>query len=409
MNDRWEVKKLGDLCELITKGTTPTSIGFKFTDAGVNFIKVESLTESGKIIPGKVAYISSLCHQSMERSQLQVGDILFSIAGALGRIGIVKQEIIPANTNQALAIIRLAKDAEVLVDFLAKYFISDNIYKEIEQLRGGVAQQNLSLGQLRNLKIPRPSIPEQQGIVSILDQAFATIDKAKQNAEKNLQNAKELFESYLQSVFENKDWDRKTLKDVSLVFGRGRSKHRPRNDKKLYGGLYPFIQTGDIRAADHYITKYTQTYNEAGLSQSRLWPKGTICITIAANIAETGVLDFDACFPDSVIGVVVNPIDANSNYVEFLLQSFKSKLQAKGKGSAQDNINLGTFENQRFPFPSIDTQESIAQNLQTLGKKVTELETIYERKLLILEELKKTILHKAFAGELTTKEIPEFA
>jgi len=143
-------------------------------------------------------------------------------------------------------------------------------------------------------------------------------------------------------------WARKTLKQVSIDFGRGKSKHRPRNDPKLYGGPYPFIQTGDVRGSDHLITEYTQTYSDAGLAQSKLWPRGTLCITIAANIAETGVLDFDACFPDSVIGVVVDDAQTTSKYLEYMLHTVKADLKAKGKGSAQDNINLGTLRTSGF-------------------------------------------------------------
>jgi len=212
----WDKIKLGDLCEVITKGTTPTSIGFKFTDSGVKFIKVESLTETGEIIPNKVAYIDEDCHKALKRSQLKENDILFSIAGALGRIGIVKKEILPANTNQALAIIRLKKDSNTLVDFIAKYFNSNIVTDEIEKLRIGAAQQNLSLTQLNNLFVPLPPLPEQQRIVSILDECFAAIAKAKANAEQNLKNAKELFESYLQGVFEKKGdgWEEKKLGEV---------------------------------------------------------------------------------------------------------------------------------------------------------------------------------------------------
>jgi type I restriction enzyme S subunit len=155
----WEFKRLGEVCEVITKGTTPTSLGFKFTDEGVNFIKIESLTESGQIIPNKVAYISEECHESLKRSQLRENDILFSIAGALGRIGIVNKAIIPANTNQALAIIRLEKNSGILVSFLAKYFTSNIISEEIEKLKGGAAQQNLSLGQLNIFTYPHPTPP----------------------------------------------------------------------------------------------------------------------------------------------------------------------------------------------------------------------------------------------------------
>jgi type I restriction enzyme S subunit len=192
----------------------------------------------------------------------------------------------------------------------------------------------------------------------------------------------------------------KRLSEVSNEFGRGKSKHRPRNDPKLYGGEYPFIQTGDIRNSAHLISSYTQTYNKVGLSQSKLWPAGTVCITIAANIAETGILTFDACFPDSVIGVVTNKSIANNKFLEYQLESFKTRLQALGKGSAQDNINMGTFENQLFSFPSLETQIKIVSTLDALREETQRLESIYRQKLAALEALKKSLLHEAFRGQL---------
>jgi type I restriction enzyme S subunit len=255
---------------------------------------------------------------------------------------------------------------------------------------------------LKELGINYPPLPEQQRIVGQLDEAFAGLATAKANAEQNLQNARPLFESHLQSVFSQRGegWEQKTLEDVSNTFGRGKSKHRPRNDPGLYGGKYPFIQTGDIRNADHFIAAYSQTYNEAGLSQSKLWPKGTICITIAVNIAETAILGFDACFPDSVIGVVPNPDEAETGFIEYLLQSFKARIQAMGKGSAQANINLATFEDQRFPFPSVSKQKEYVEMLDHLAAETRLLTRLYERKLAALEELNKALLHQAFNGEL---------
>jgi type I restriction enzyme S subunit len=254
-----------------------------------------------------------------------------------------------------------------------------------------------------------PPLPEQHRIVAILDEAFEGIATAKANAEKNLQNARAIFESQLQFVFTEraKTWKRKTLEEIATTFGRGKSKHRPRNAPHLYGGDYPFVQTGDIRNADHIITEYSQTYSEAGLAQSKLWPKGTICITIAANIAETAILGFDACFPDSVIGVVANPKDADVGFIEYLLQSFKGRIQAMGKGSAQANINMGTFENERFPFPSVTEQQSIVTELDGLNRTTQRLTAIYTRKLAALEDLKKSLLHRAFAGELTADKTSE--
>ncbi|WP_217557693.1 restriction endonuclease subunit S [Vibrio metschnikovii] len=206
--------------------------------------------------------------------------------------------------------------------------------------------------------IPCPDNPEkslaiQAEIVRILD-AFTAM-----TAELNMR--KKQYNYYRDQLlsFEEREVEWKTLGEVALDFGRGKSKHRPRNDPSLYGGDIPFIQTGDIRNAAHTIQEYSQTYSELGLKQSKLWPKGTLCITIAANIAETSILGFDACFPDSVIGFVANPEETSSSYVEYLLSSIKTLLEEKGQGSAQSNINLGTFQNLKLPFPSITEQERI--------------------------------------------------
>jgi type I restriction enzyme S subunit len=247
-----------------------------------------------------------------------------------------------------------------------------------------------------------PPLPEQRRIVAILDEAFEGIATAKANAEKNLQNAREVFEGHLNAVFSQRGegWVDRRLGDVAMEFGRGKSKHRPRNDPKLYGGNFPFIQTGDVRNSSHLITSYDQTYNDAGLAQSKLWPKGTLCITIAANIAETGILDFDACFPDSIIGLVANEKISTNKYIEYLLTSFKSRLQLLGKGSAQDNINLATFENQYFPFPPLSDQKLIISTLDDLHEETQHLESLYQQKLTAIDELKQSLLHQAFNGDL---------
>jgi type I restriction enzyme S subunit len=285
------------------------------------------------------------------------------------------------------------------------YFLSREAFRVegAERMSGAVGHKRVSKEFIESYPIPVPPLPEQQRIVGILDEAFEGIATAKTNSEKNLQNARALFASHLQSVFANQHsagWKQKTLEEIATTFGRGKSKHRPRNAPHLYGGKYPFVQTGDIRNADHIITEYSQTYSEAGLAQSKLWPKGTICITIAANIAETGILGFDACFPDSVIGLVANPKEADVGFIEYLLQSFKARLQSMGKGSAQANINMGTFENERFPFPSVTEQRQIVAKLDGLREETERLATVYEHKIAALEELKKSLLNRAFTGKL---------
>jgi len=272
----------------------------------------------------------------------------------------------------------------------------------MEKLQKGASYPAVTDSDVRSQPIPVPPLPDQHRIVAILDEAFAGIATARANAEQNLRNARALFESQLQAVFSQRGegWVEKRLSDVSEDFGRGKSKHRPRNDPKLYGGEYPFIQTGDVRNCEHVITTYSQTYNETGLAQSKLWPRGTLCITIAANIAETGILDFDACFPDSVIGVIANKSITTTKYLEYLLHSFKAHLQAQGKGSAQDNINLGTFENQYFPFADLEKQNEIISTLDGIRKETQHLESLCQRKLAALDELKQSLLHRAFSGNL---------
>ena len=179
VDPEWPSLKLGELCELITKGTTPTSIGFDFTDTGINFVKVESLNSTGQFIASKFAHISSECHESLKRSQLKTGDVLFSIAGALGRTAVVTSEILPANTNQALDILRLKSDSEVQPQFLEYVLGTQGTRSQSVQNQTGVAQQNLSLGQLGDYLLPIPAIDIQNQIIAQIAMEKSHVDAAK--------------------------------------------------------------------------------------------------------------------------------------------------------------------------------------------------------------------------------------
>jgi len=387
----WEVKKLGEVCKVIA-GQSPEGKFYNFEGKGLPFYQ-------GKKEYGEKYIGEPTTWTTKVTKEAETGDILMSVRAPVGPVNFATQKIC---IGRGLAAIRVGNniDKEFLFNFLIKH------ENEIEGNAGAVFN-SINKTQIENIEIPLPPLPEQQRIVSILDEAFVAIAKAKTNAEQNLKNAKELFESYLQGVFgstssptKTEGWEGKTLNQISNDFGRGKSKHRPRNFEGLYGGNYPFIQTGDIRNCNHFITEYTQTYNEVGLAQSKLWPSGTICITIAANIAETGVLTFDACFPDSVIGLVVNEKLADRDFVEYLLQSFKVKIQSLSNGAAQQNINMGTFENELFPFPKVDKQKQIVQKLDAVSAETKRFEAVYRKKIEDLEELKKSLLQKAFSGEI---------
>ena len=333
MKKGWETKPLGDLCEVFADGDWIES-----KDQSSDGIR---LIQTGNVGEGvfndraeKARYISEATFTRLRCTEIVEGDCLISrLPDPVGRTCILPETGDRMITAVDCTIVRF-KSNELLPQFFNLYSQSDDYISTVAKECTGTTRSRISRSNLALTPIPVPSLPEQQRIVGILDEAFESITTAAANVERNLQNARALFESHLQAVFtqHGQRWKEKTLEEISTTFGRGKSKHRPRNAPHLYGGKYPFVQTGDIRNADHTITEYSQTYSEAGLAQSKLWPKGTICITIAANIAETAILGFDACFPDSVIGVVANPNEAEVGFIEYLLQSFKARIQALGKG-----------------------------------------------------------------------------
>ena len=158
------------------------------------------------------------------------------------------------------------------------------------------------------------------------------------------------------------EWSNYKLDELGSV-GRGKSRHRPRNAPHLYGGGYPFIQTGDVKKANMYISEFTQTYSDAGLAQSKLWDKGTLLITIAANIADVAILDIDACFPDSVIGFIPNKEICDVKYIKYYFDLFQKTFQQISQGSTQDNLSVEKLLSLKIPVPPLLTQQKIAKIL----------------------------------------------
>jgi len=179
------------------------------------------------------------------------------------------------------------------------------------------------------------------------------------------------------------EWENKKLGEVAEI-SRGKSKHRPRNATFLYGGKYPFVQTGDIKNAGLFLETYSQTYSEAGLKQSKLWNKNTLCITIAANIAETTILKIKACFPDSVIGLIPRKNQSNIIFIKYQFDNFKSDVQKLSQGAAQANLNQESLSNVLFAFPSFTEQNKIADFLSLIDERIsTQIQIIKELGTLI--------------------------
>lgn len=153
-------------------------------------------------------------------------------------------------------------------------------------------------------------------------------------------------------------WSDKSLDELGTV-SRGRSRHRPRDAAHLYGGPYPFVQTADVKRAGLYLSEYSQTYSDEGLAQSKLWPTGTLCITIAANIADTSILAIDACFPDSVIGFIPDPEKSDARFIKYLFDAvLKLQYRQVSQGAAQDNLSQGKLLALKFSVPD-DVNEQI--------------------------------------------------
>ena len=187
------------------------------------------------------------------------------------------------------------------------------------------------------------------------------------------------------------EWKKATLDEMGVV-SRGRSKHRPRNDAKLFGGKYPFIQTGDIGAAGLYVVEYSQTYNEEGLAQSKLWEKDTLCITIAANIADTALLAFPACFPDSIMGFIPFENVSNVKFVKYCFDILKKDCQQISQGTAQDNLSWKKLSTILFPCPQIYVQNRIADILSRYDSLIEN----YQRQIKLLEEAAQRLYKEWF-------------
>ena len=402
MKKDWEIKKLGDICELITKGTTPTSIGFDFQNKGINFVKIESFSEDGTIIENKVAHISKECHEALKRSQLQKGDILFSIAGALGRTAIIDESVIPANTNQALAIIRLQNKDITFIKFLLYYFKTDFILKQIEKDKGGVAQQNLSLKQIGDFEIPVPPLEEQKRIVKILDQKFAEIEKLKTNAQTQLKNAKDLFQSQLTKAFSKTSWEKKRLGDICRITSGG----TPSRTNKSYweNGDIPWVKTTELQNNELNSTEEFITQKGLNESSAKIVPKDTILLAMYGQGKTRGMtayLNFEAT-TNQACACILPSEDKNiyTKYIwKFLIGNYEN-IRNLAIGCNQPNLNSAMVKSIEIPLPPLPEQKRIVKELDTLSEKVRQLQEIYTNQIANCDELKQSFLAKAFAGEL---------
>lgn len=249
------------------------------------------------------------------------------------------------------------------IDFLCYSLMFYNT----EGLINGATRQKLTQSAMRKMKIPKLHIDIQRNIVKEIKSVKSIIEISGKQLEKlSLLVRARFVEMFGDPVSNSYGFVEATLPELG-EFGRGVSKHRPRNDPSLLGGIYPLIQTGDVANSELYITSYNSTYSELGLKQSKMWGKGTLCITIAANIAKTAILGIDACFPDSIVGFNANEKTSNI-FIHFWFSFFQEILESQAPESAQKNINLKVLSELKVIVPEKDRQDEFVEFINQVNK-----------------------------------------
>lgn len=200
-----------------------------------------------------------------------------------------------------------------------------------------------------------------------------------------------------------KDWNVSRIKQNAKIL-RGKFSHRPRNDPRFYNGNYPFIQTGDIARAGKYVTGFKQTLNENGLGVSKIFPKGTLLMTIAANIGDVAILDFDACFPDSIVGFVPD-LNLNLDFLYYLFTTMKQELLKDAPVNTQGNLNIERIGVMRIPLPSIKEQISIIESIQSKTATLALVISRTEREIALMHEYRDRLIADVVTGKLDVRGI----
>lgn len=392
----WVVKKLGEVYD-VRDGTHDSP---KYVKEGYALITSKNL-KNDSLNYDNVNYITEQDYISInKRSKVDVGDVLFAMIGTIGNPIVIKDEPDFAIKNVALFKVPKNQDSH----FLKYYLDSSSVIEKMSKDAKGATQKFVGLGYLRNFEIPLPPLPEQQRIVSILDEAFAAIAKAKANAEQNLKNAKEIFESYLQGVFEKKGdgWEEKIIKEVcELKSGTTISTNLERSE-----GDVLYVKVGDMTLPENEVEIKTSSrfVNSTEIKTNQIIPNGAIIFpkrggAIATNkkriIIKPTIVDLN-----TMAIIPGNKIDDDYFFHWFQLID----LNNISNGTSIPQINNYSFDDVKIPFPkSIEEQQTIVRQLDALRAETLKLEAVYQIKIDDLEELKKSILQKAFAGELKTE------
>lgn len=372
---RWPQKSLLEVARL-TRGTEPGSGSYTASSQGVRFLRVGDIT-------GKTN--NPVYTDAAQTVLVSETDVLLALDGSPGCVSTGHSGAISSGLRKVEPI----DSNKVSLDWLRYSLMSPDIQHTISKYTNGVTILHASSA-VPHVSIPIPPVSEQDRIVQILDEAEQLL-RLRAEADKR---RGELIPALFYEMFNENKWPIVKFGDLGIL-DRGRSKHRPRDEPSLFGGPYPFIQTGDIANCGGRVASYSQAYSEIGLLQSKLWPVGTLCITIAANIARCAVLSFPACFPDSIVGFIPNK-NITVEFIQSWLETLQGKLEDEAPQAAQKNINLQILRSLELRVPPIELQRVFVAHVSEIHAMRAEQATIRQR----LDDLFQSLLHRAVQGEL---------
>ncbi len=369
-------RRLADVCEVIM-GQAPTGDSYNDTGQGVALVAGAGDIKAGRIVPTKFTTAPTKLSQP--------DDVIIGIRASIGMRAISPSVVC---LGRGVAALRCGPK----LDHRYLWHWIGSAAPQLASKGRGATFLQVNRDDVSEMLIPVPSLQEQRRVVRILDAVDALCEKRQKTLGLLDRMTSSVFTSRFGDPITNpRGWPITTLGDLGDL-ERGVSKHRPRNAPHLLGGAYPLIQTGDVARSGGVITDYTSTYSEAGLSQSRLWPAGTLCITIAANIAMAGVVTFDACFPDSVVGFTADP--AVTTYVQAWLSFLQPTLERSAPESAQKNINLAILRRLPVPTPPRPAMSDFAGVVSEIRR----ARRRHAKGLVGLEVLRDALLARAFVG-----------
>jgi type I restriction enzyme S subunit len=368
---------------------------------------------------------ASADEREIRKFQIRRGDILATKdseeADDIAIPALVTEDLPGVLCGYHLAMIR-PRLASVNGSYLAWLHTSKCFRAQYEAKAVGVTRFGLPQYAFRAARIPVPSLAEQKRIAAYLDASCAAIDGAIAAKRRQLETLDAVRDSILNRAVTRglnpqakmrvsgvdwfsevpTHWKVQQIKRVcSLV--RGQFTHRPRNDPALYDGPYPFVQTGDITAAGKYIRTYSQTLNELGLSVSKRFPRGTLVMSIAANIGDVAILDFEACFPDSMIGMIPGH-KIHLDFLYYLMRAMRGIMLRSAVQSTQLNLNYVRIGTNFAPFPPLEEQVAIAEYLDAKERESHLISKGIETQIATLTAYRKSLIHECVTGQRRVTE-----